>query len=75
MVCNDSRKDDTEPESFEGFASMKKDTAALREESKNGVRKGFRRHHNNDGRAQIKSGALYRKTQNLAKKLGIPFKP
>lgn len=31
------------------------------------------RHHNNTGRQQIKSGSLRKRTERLAKRLGIPF--
>lgn len=52
---------------------MRRDTRAKRDERTTGVRKGFRRHHNTDGRQQIKSGALYRANQVLARKLGVTF--
>lgn len=32
-----------------------------------------RRHHNNDGRQQIKSGTRSLTTQRLARRMGIPF--
>lgn len=54
---------------------MKRQTAAKRDELVHGVRKGFRRHHNTDGRAQIKSsGVLYLANKAMAKRLGIRFK-
>lgn len=33
----------------------------------------FRRHHNNDGRRQIKTGGTRRFIQRLARSLGVPY--